>query len=239
MHLIILAAGRNSRIFKEIGKHKCLLTVNNKTLLSKIIDDSVSIGIKKIIIVIGYKSNRLKKFIRINHKKIKIIKNTDYIKTDMLHSAVLALKKLNDDIIISYSDIIYDKKILKKIVRLRSKNILIPIKLDWKKVWRIRKKNILEDAENLKFNNKNYLESIGGKILKKYPIGQYMGLLYIPKNKVKKITKIYKQEKVRKMQISNFLNVLINKGIKIKIIKSKNYWYEFDDIDDYNYFKSM
>lgn len=239
MHLIILAAGRNSRIFKEIGKHKCLLTVNNKTLLSKIIDDSVSIGIKKIIIVIGYKSNRLKKFIRINHKKIKIIKNTDYIKTDMLHSAVLALKKLNDDIIISYSDIIYDKKILKKIVRLRSKNILIPIKLDWKKVWRIRKKNILEDAENLKFNNKNYLEFIGGKILKKYPIGQYMGLLYIPKNKVKKITKIYKQEKVRKMQISNFLNVLINKGIKIKIIKSKNYWYEFDDIDDYNYFKSM
>lgn len=239
MHLIILAAGRNSRIFKEIGKHKCLLTVDNKTLLSKIIDDSLSIGIKKIIIVVGYKSNKLKKFIRINHKKIKIIKNTDYLKTDMLHSAVLALRKLNDDIIISYSDIIYDKEILKKIVKLKSKNILIPIKLDWKKVWKIRKKNILEDAENLKFNNKNYLLSIGGKILKKYPIGQYMGLLYIPKNKVKKITKIYKEEKVRKMQISHFLNVLINKGLKIEIIKSKNYWYEFDDIDDYNYFKSM
>jgi choline kinase len=156
----------------------------------------------------------------------------------MLHSAFLALKNLNDDIIISYSDIIYDKEILQKIKKQKSKNILIPLKSNWKSVWEIRKKNIKKDAENLKFNNKNYLQSIGGKILKKYPKGQYMGLLYIPKNKIKKIIEIYKKEKIKKMQISHFLNFLINKGFKIKIIKSKNYWYEFDDIDDYNNFKS-
>jgi|LakMenE01Jun11ns_1017448.scaffolds.fasta_scaffold9900470_2 choline kinase len=238
MNLIILAAGRSSRIFKEIGKHKCLLTINNKTLLSKIIDDSLSVGIKKILVVVGFKSNKLKQFIRTNHKKIKIINNKDYSKTDMLHSAFLALKNLNDDIIISYSDIIYDKEILQKIKKQKSKNILIPLKSNWKSVWEIRKKNIKKDAENLKFNNKNYLQSIGGKILKKYPKGQYMGLLYIPKNKIKKIIEIYKKEKIKKMQISHFLNFLINKGFKIKIIKSKNYWYEFDDIDDYNNFKS-
>jgi dTDP-glucose pyrophosphorylase len=62
-------------------------------------------------------------------------------------------------------------------------------------------------------------------------------LLYIPKNKIKKIIQIYKKGKNSKMQISHFLNLLINKGLKIKIIKSKNYWYEFDDIEDYNNFK--
>ena len=41
MRLIILAAGKSSRIFKDIGKHKCLLNVNNQTLLSKIINDSL------------------------------------------------------------------------------------------------------------------------------------------------------------------------------------------------------
>ena len=39
------------------------------------------------------------------------------------------------------------------------------------------------------------------------------------------------------MQMSNYLNLLIKSNFKIKVIKLKNYWYEFDDIEDFNNFK--
>ena len=38
MHLIILAAGKGSRIFNYIGKHKCLIDINNKTLMNNLIN---------------------------------------------------------------------------------------------------------------------------------------------------------------------------------------------------------
>ena len=60
----------------------------------------------------------------------------------MLHSAILGLKGINDDVIISYSDIFYDKKILKRIIKKKSKDIAIPIKTDWLQVWKMRKKKL-------------------------------------------------------------------------------------------------
>ena len=48
MKLILLAAGKSSRIYRKLGKHKCLLKIRNKTLIEKIIDDARSCGLKKI-----------------------------------------------------------------------------------------------------------------------------------------------------------------------------------------------
>lgn len=237
MRLIVLAAGKSSRIFKDIGKHKCLLNVNNQTLLSKIINDSLFYKIKKISVVVGYRGKILKDYIQKHHKKVKIINNKQYYNTDMLHSAILGLKGINEDVIISYSDIFYDKKILNRIIKKKSKDMVIPIKTDWRKVWKMREKKIKSDAESLEFNKQNCLLSIGGKILNKYPKGQYMGLIFIPKNLIKNFLLIYKNNKIKKMQISNYLNLLIKNNFKIKVIKLKNYWYEFDDIEDFNNFK--
>ena len=238
MNIVILAAGKSSRIFKKIKKHKCLLQVKKKTLLSKIIEDSIESGIDKVFVVTGFKSKILKKYLKGKRVNTKIVDNHSYHKTDMLHSAVQGLKKINDDVIISYSDIIYDIEILKRIIKLKSKNIVIPIKTDWTQVWRKRKKNIRDDAEDLVIDNQNFLKTIGGKIIKKYPKGQYMGIIYIPKLIIPKILKIYKKYKINKMQMSNFLNFLIKLGFKVKVIKTKKNWYEFDDLQDYkNFFK--
>ena len=65
-----------------------------------------------------------------------------------------------------------------------------------------------------------------------------MGIIYIPKLIIPKILKIYKKYKINKMQMSNFLNFLIKLGFKVKVIKTKKNWYEFDDLQDYkNFFK--
>ena len=74
-----------------------------------------------------------------------------------------------------YSDIIFDKNIFKNLKKNRS---LILLKKNWLNVWkgRMSYKKILSDAENVTIK-KNKLISIGGKITKKLPKYQYMGIL--------------------------------------------------------------
>ena len=54
----------------------------------------------------------------------------------------------------------------------------------------------------------------------------------------KKILKNYKDiENNKKTHLTTFLNLLIKKNIKIKCVKSKENWYEFDDYQDLKNYK--
>lgn len=65
-----------------------------------------------------------------------------------------------------------------------------------------------------------------------------MGLIYIPKNMIKKVLSSYKKiNKIKKMHASSFLNYLIKENFRIETVIEKEGWYEFDDIDDYKNYK--
>ena len=138
MNVVFLAAGKSSRIFKILKKPKCLLTFRNETLIEKLINNFKNTKIKKVNIVVGSNSKMIKKHLK-NFKNINFIYNKDYYKKEMLYSMILALKKIDDDIIFSYSDIIYNSNITKILTKKR-KDIYLPILVNWKKIWNIRKK---------------------------------------------------------------------------------------------------
>lgn len=108
MKLILLAAGKSSRIYKKIKKNKCLLSINNKSLLRNIIDNAKSISLNDINIVTGFKASNIINELK-NYKKINFIKNLKFASTDMVYSTILALKNSNDDVLISYTDIFLKK----------------------------------------------------------------------------------------------------------------------------------
>ncbi len=231
MNLLILAAGRSSRLYNKLKINKCLLNINNEaSLLSKIIDDAKKLNFKKVYIVTGFKRHNIEKIYRKN-KFVKLINNHIFYKTDMVYSIFLGLNIIQDDTIITYSDILYDKRILKKLAT-KEKIIKLPIKQNWEQIWKIRKKFYKNDAENLVVK-KNFLVEIGNKILKaKKTKYQFMGLVYFPKEYIKKSYKLYIKIKNKNIQTTAFLNYLIENNIKIKTIKTNNYWYEFDDFED-------
>ena len=233
MNVVFLAAGKSSRIFKVLKKPKCLLNIKGESIIQKLINNFENCNVKKINIVVGFKANLIKDHLK-KQKKINFIFNKDYSKREMLYSMILALKKINDDIIFSYTDIIFERNIAKSLSK-KKNSIFLPILCNWKKIWKIRKKNIIEDAEEIKIDKKLNLLSIGSKIKSLKDVKfQYMGLLFIPKSKRKKIIEIYnKTPKKEKMHLSKFLNVIVKKSEQIKCIKYKNHWYEFDDMDDY------
>ena len=82
----------------------------------------------------------------------------------MMHSFYLALKNIDDDILISYSDILYNHEILKKIKKHKKNEILLPINKNWLNVWKKRNKNILNDGESLVIDNKIIYKKLDQKL---------------------------------------------------------------------------
>ena len=237
MRFIFLAAGVGKRIYKKIGKNKCLIEVDNKPLIIKLIQEVENAGINKISVVVGFRSLQLKKEIK-KFKKVKFIYNKKFRSQEMLYSLILALKRYDSDVIISYSDILFNKEIIKKVIK-NKKNITIPILKNWKKIWRIRNKNPFIDGETLEIDRKKNLQGIGEKIkiLEKTKY-QYMGIIFIPKNMRKKFINEYSYlTKNKKLHVTQFLNLLIKKNIIINTNLIKKGWYEFDDYEDYKNYK--
>ena len=240
MELVILAAGKGSRIFKSINRNKCLIKIYNQTLIEKIINDANSLKIfKKINIVTGYRKNKIMK--KLKNYKINFIFNKDYNKKEMLHSLKVGIKNCKKDTLVTYSDIIFSKNIFEDINKMNKTKYILPVLKNWKKVWKIRKKKIVDDCESLNFDRNFYLTDIGKKIVNEnIPKGQFMGIFFIPKNKIKKTINYIDQNKNnKKMHTTNFIDYLVSKKQKIKCIVKNYNWYEFDDIEDLKNFKKQ
>ena len=235
MQLIVLAAGKGSRLPKQFrSRPKCLVKINSKPLL--LYNKKFYDYFKNKIIITGYKENLLKNFT----KKIgfKDITNKEYSTTNMVYSLFLAAKKVNQDVVIVYGDIIFKDNILKL---LKQKRNILPVNVNWLKNWtnRMPLKKVLLDAENLRVKKGKLLE-IGNKInIKKYPKYQFMGIIKLSKNSYFKCFRYFKKIKNNKIDMTSFINLCVrNKIISIKVEKYKNYWYEIDTVSDYKYTKN-
>ncbi len=234
MQIVYLAAGKGTRIYKDIKKNKCLIKINGKSIITRLIQNAISNKIKKINIVVGFKKEKIIK--ETKKYNINFIYNHQYKSTEMLHSLILAIKAIDDDLLISYTDIIYEKSVLNIILKQKNNDLTMPILTNWRKVWSIKGKPISEDVESLKFKN-NFLTEIGKKVFDEHEVqGQYMGLLYIPKYKRREIISIYEGRRNKKKQLTQFINNYI-KFSKCKVIPINKSWYEFDDIQDIKNFR--
>lgn len=236
MIFIILAAGQGTRLYPLTKKiPKCLVKYQGKSILDYQLDNCKKIKIQKIFLVSGYKSSKIKR------KNIIKIKNEKYKTTNMLYS-LFKLKRLFDgknDLIISYGDIIYKNRVLRKLINSREKISTI-IDSNWYNYWKLRMENPLDDAESLKIDKDNYITDIGKKVKDLKDIkGQYIGLTKISKNISKKILKVWidiknkkNKDKINNLYITDFFQILIKKKFKIKAVSVKRGWLEFDEISD-------
>lgn len=236
MKFIILAAGQGSRLRPLTNeKPKCLVELKKKPLLEWQLDIAHSAGFKDkdICIVAGYKIDKLM------HYPVHIIKNDFYDQTNMLYSLFCAEEYFDQDIIISYGDILYSTNILSHMMNDKAA-ISVVADLNWKAYWQARFEDPLNDAESFKLNEDFDIIDIGRKNVQKIEEieGQYIGLLSF-KNKGLNILKnayhnlyLENSEMVRKMYMTDFLQYLINTENKIKMLPTCGDWLEIDSLRD-------
>ena len=140
MKSLILAAGRGSRIPRiSKTKPKCLIKINGKSILGRQIYLMRKNNIAKIAVVRGFKKNKIK------FKKIKYFYNRNYKKNEQLDSLMTAKKFFNSDIIVTFSDIIYDEKILNILIQ----NKFYKTELNKSESLRLRIKDLVKECDDI------------------------------------------------------------------------------------------
>lgn len=129
MKAIILAAGMGLRL-KSLTKKtpKPLLNIDGKPLIIRSLDNLDNIGIKEVIIVVGYLEDFIKKNIGKYYKNIKItyISNPDYSSTGSMYSLSQTEGIVDDEILLIEGDLLYEKKALISLINsTKSNEILI------------------------------------------------------------------------------------------------------------------
>ena len=89
---------------------KCLLEINGKTIIQTQIDHLRSLGINNISVVKGYLQEK------ICLPNLTYYFNDNYRQNNILESLFCAEGELYDDVIILYSDIIFEKRVVEKLI---------------------------------------------------------------------------------------------------------------------------
>ena len=235
---LILAAGRGRRMGNLTDNSpKGFLIINKKRLIDWQLTALNNSGISNNAIVIGYK-RELFDF------DTKYFTNALWDKTNSVSSLLTADEWFKDKtVIVSYSDIIFDKRIIKLLIKTDG-NIVIPYLSNWIDIWSKRFANPLEDAETFKINENGEIIEIGRTPTSISQVeGQYLGILKIdPKgwSDIHYFIKNLDPKLVRSLDLTGLLNLLIENNYVVNSLKSDYPWFEFDsqeDINNFNKFK--
>ena len=246
---IILAAGEGKRLrplTKDIPKS--MVNFCGTTLLERQIEVMRKCEINDIIVITGYKAEK------INITGINYSENKNFERTNMVETLFCAENELEDDVIVSYADIIYEKNVLENLIQSKEE-ISIVIDRKWKDYWRKRFDDPLKDAESLKIDAEGNISEIGQKVENIDEIqGQYIGLMKFDSKGVKILIEFYKKCKeeaengrnvlnpnveFEKSYMTDLLQGLISTGCKLKPVMIENGWLEFDSINDYHLYQKM
>lgn len=120
MQAIILAAGMGRRL-GELTKDntKCMLEVNGVRLIDRTLDSLASLGLSRIVIVVGYNGEKVKQYVGTSHKGVEVVyvDNAIYDKTNNIYSLYLARDyMLREDTLLLESDLIYEQAVIDKLL---------------------------------------------------------------------------------------------------------------------------
>ena len=238
---LITAAGLGSRLKKHTENlPKCMLDFGGKTLLQRQLDSYKKCGIKDISLIRGYKKEK------INYKGIKYFENKDYKDNNILNSIFYAEKAINGNIIISYSDILFDSSVVQRTLD-SDHDISVTVDIDWRGYYVGRKDHPLSEAENVIFNSNNEVQKIG-KINKgsEDVHGEFIGMIKLSnrgteifKEHFHRLKKIYwnkpfqRAKTFQKAYLTDFIQELVDIGIKVHCVIIESGWKEIDTVEDY------
>jgi len=238
---LIVAAGLGSRLKGHTeNTPKCMLDFGGKTLLQKQLLSYKKNGVDDISLIRGYKKNK------INYKGIRYFDNDDYKDNNILNSIFYGEEAINGNIIISYSDILFEPFIVKRAME-SDHDISVIVDVDWRDYYINRKDHPLSEAENVIFNSNNEVVKIGKIASEKEEVhGEFIGMIKLNHrgceilrqnfHRVKKIywNKPFQRAKIfQKAYLTDMIQELVDIGIKVHCVIIERGWKEIDTVEDY------
>lgn len=242
MKAIILAAGQGTRLKKYTQDlPKGMLNFMGKTVIERQIEMYRKCGINDIIVIRGFAADKIK------YEGIKYYMNEDFANTNMVESLMCAQKEFNDDVIVSYSDILFEERLLKGMMNATG-DFNCAVDDNWKAYWQMRYGRVDFDTESLAIDASDNITELGLESPNIDSISaRYIGLLKFSKAGINYVQEIMHEayrlpanqpwqqsgKVVKKAYMTDLLNAIIESGKEVKAVHFNNGWIEFDTNEDY------
>jgi len=229
---VILAAGQGTRIRSVHGEHpKCLIEVDNTTILDHQLDSLSLAGIRDVAIVVGYEKEQIINHVMnrkgSNFQRIHFIENPAFAITNNIYSLWLALEWLRgDSFIVLNADVIFDAEILDIAVRSKS-----PISMIVDPLWRDETMKVIIHS--------NRVMQMSKKILREHFSGTYIGITVFSKTiQPRFFDKM--SSLISAGRVNDFFNVavqeLVDEGVHVGYTSTDGLaWAEIDDPTDLSF----
>ena len=239
MNAIIIAAGSGKRISNDVKNiPKSMVKVNGRPIIEYQLSVLKKAGINEVYAITGPHSEKF------NIKNIKYVKDEEYENHDILGSLMEAKKFFGKDTLILYSDIIFELKIIEKVIDSKE-DISIAVDMNWEKNYEGRTEHLKSEAENVELKNnsdiiriKKNIENVNNNV------GEFLGIIKFTNKGSELFIKKYQElvnssnglfheaPSILKAYVTDMIQELIDSNIKIKPIFVSGKWCEIDTMQD-------
>ena len=226
MKAVILAAGQGTRIRSVHGEHpKCLIEVENTTILDHQLEALSMAGIDDVAIVVGYEKEQIIEHVKFRKpsvtQRICFFENPAFAITNNIYSLWLALEWLGGgSFVVLNADVIFDPEVLATAVRPSA-----PISMIIDPLWRDETMKVVVEGDHVIRMSK--------KISREEFSGTYIGITVFSKAIQDRFFRTM-NELISAGQVNEFFNVavqkLANQGIWVGYAHTDGLaWAEIDD----------
>jgi choline kinase len=200
MKTVILAAGIASRL-RPLTDHtpKCLLKVGGKSILELTIENLRETINPEIIIVTGYLENLIREFVKMKFPEMNItfINNTIYASTNNIYSLWLARDEImGNDMLMMDSDIVFDKKIITKLLGSGYKNCLA-----------LKRHDVQDEEIKVKTDSAGRVLEISKTVPPNEAAGESIGIEFFGKETVPELFSLIEKIVVTEKKVNVFYEV--------------------------------
>ncbi len=239
MKAIIVAAGPGSRLMPITDERpKCLLEIGGKTILERALEALKENGVEDIVVVRGYKGHL------INYPDITYCHNPEFRKNNILRSLFYADDEMNDDFIFSYSDIVYSREVVARLIGSEA-DISLIVDVNWQQTYKGRDQHPISEAELVKVENGKVVK-IGKEVVKPEEAhGEFIGLAKFTKSAAESMKAAYRRvsedhcaspfqnaASLDKAYMTDMLQELVDDGLLVQSVDIEGGWVEIDTPQD-------
>ena len=239
MKAIILSAGYGSRLgnlTKELPKS--LVDINGKSIIERQIETFRNNGIKEIIVIIGPNKDKFQL------KNIEYVTDKNFHDHEQLGSLMVANKHFQNDVVISFGDVIVDNKIMKQVIE-STYDMGVAIDLNWEKKYENRTQHPKSEAD-LVLIKSNKLIKIKKNLnpTENHQLGEFLGIMKLSNVGSKKFLNIFERlnsshegefhdaPSLQKAYLTDMIDELIQTNEVVNPIFIDGTWFEIDTTED-------
>lgn len=246
---VIVAAGLGSRLLplsQEVPK--CMLAVQDQSMLHRALTTFRNLNITKTIVVGGYKSDKL-----VLPPDTKLVLNDQYLHNNILHSLAYARPAIDekDSVLVAYSDIVFRQDVVEQLLSEDGQDISILVDQAWRERYTGRTLHPLSEAESAQFDSNGRLLRVGKNLLTpqhdSQQWGEFIGILKLTRAGNRQFWDLFDEidaeldreapfqqaSNWRMAYLTDLLQELVDRGVAVHCTLIQGGWLEIDTIQDY------